>query len=138
MGLIWSAGLMVSKAMKQSTGTLVPHKLRDSSFLHLLTRTRRPLSVTWRQHHILIVCIKHKRTSLWLQTKPKRLDYGLPWGDGSVLQWRKGTRRWWMFLQCSDVARKKFLIPIKPRNKRFFFFKMIKKWIFKIPIWRHY
>lgn len=55
MGFIFSAGLIVSKAMKQSTGTLVPHKLMDSSLRQLFTRTRRPFSVTWRQLHKTIV-----------------------------------------------------------------------------------
>lgn len=52
---IWRAGLIVSKPMKQSTGILVPHTLIDSSFWHLFTRTRSPLSVTWRQLHRTIV-----------------------------------------------------------------------------------
>lgn len=59
LDFIWRAGLMVSKPRKQSTGTLVPHTLIDSSFRHLFTRTRRPLSVTWRQLHRTIVWKEH-------------------------------------------------------------------------------
>lgn len=59
LDFIWRAGLMVSKPRKQSTGTLVPHTLMDSSFRHLFTRTRRPLSVTWRQLHRTIVWKEH-------------------------------------------------------------------------------
>lgn len=46
LGFILRAGLIVSKAMKHSTGTLVPHTLMDSSLRQLFTRTRRPFSVT--------------------------------------------------------------------------------------------
>lgn len=136
MGLIWSAGLMVSKAMKQSTGTLVPHKLRDSSFLHLLTRTRRPLSVTWRQHHMLIVCIKEP--VLWLQTKPKRLDYGYLEMMAAFCNGEKGL----VGDECSSNVQmlqgRSFWYLSNQEIKDSFFFKMIKKWIFKIPILRHY
>lgn len=55
LGFIFSAGLIVSKAMKQSTGTLVPHTLMDSSLRQQFTRTKRPFSVTWRQLHRMIV-----------------------------------------------------------------------------------
>lgn len=61
LGFIFSAGLIVSKAMKQSTGTLVPHTLMDSSLRQQFTRTKRPFSVTWRQLHRMIVWNKQKR-----------------------------------------------------------------------------
>lgn len=45
-GFICRAGLIVSKPMKQSKGSLVPHTLIDSSLPHLFTRKRSPFPVT--------------------------------------------------------------------------------------------
>lgn len=49
LDFIWSDGLIATKPMKQSTGTLIPQTFIDSSLRHLLTRIRSPVSVTWRQ-----------------------------------------------------------------------------------------
>ena len=69
--LIWRAGLIVNKPMKQSTGILVPQTLIDSSFRHLFTRTRSPPSVTWRQLH---------RTMVWKEQKTYIYNiYFMPW-----------------------------------------------------------
>lgn len=56
LGFICRAGLIVSRPIKQSTVTLMPHALIDSSLRHLFTKARSPFSVTCRQPHSTIVC----------------------------------------------------------------------------------
>jgi len=48
---------MISKLLRQSTGTLNPHTFIDLSLRHWSTRAISPFSVTWRQLH---------RTMVWI------------------------------------------------------------------------
>lgn len=55
-GVIWRAGRISKRVIKESRGILIPHTFIDSNFRHLFTRTWSPFSVTWRHPHNTTLC----------------------------------------------------------------------------------